>query len=107
MPFDADRAERLVGKSRDEYKCNHVVNEALNGDKNRGGLAKEYLSRGSNADKTSAGVVVVGKDGGHAGVFVNDKEFIHSSSGKNKVIKVDKGQLDYVFPNGYELRKDL
>lgn len=89
MPFDADRAESLVGKPRDEYKCNHVVNEAIHGDKNRGGLAKDYLSYGSLVDKPASGVVVVGKDGKHAGVFVNDKEFIHSSLSKKEVIKVE------------------
>jgi hypothetical protein len=107
MPFDADRAERLVGKSRDEYKRNHVVNESLNGEKNRGGRAKDYLRFGSKAEKPAAGVVVVGKDGEHAGVFVNDREFIHSSLSRKEVIKVGKEQLDHVFPKGYELRKDL
>lgn len=105
MPFKAERAEELIGKTRDEYKCNHVVNEALDGNKNSGRLAKDYLSYGEKASKPAAGVVVVGKNGEHVGIFVNETEFIHSSSSKNKVVKVGKDKLKYIFPEGYELRR--
>jgi hypothetical protein len=41
--MSAVRAESLVGKSRDTYKCNHIVNCALSG-KTEGILAKDYLA---------------------------------------------------------------
>lgn len=105
MAFSATAASQLIGKSRSEYQCNHVVNEVLNGNKNTGGLAKDYLTWGTKADLPAAGVVVVGKDGKHVGIFVSDIEFIHSSSSRYQVIKAHISQLPYVFPSGYELRK--
>jgi hypothetical protein len=98
------RAESLVGKSRDTYKCNHVVNYALTG-KTDGLLAKGYLAWGSLADAPAAGYVVVGTDGVHCGIFVSATHFVHSSSSKNQVIKVGTDQLKYVFPGGYQIRK--
>ena len=41
------RANEIIGASRDDYKCNHVVNYVLNGNKTMGGLAKDYLSYGT------------------------------------------------------------
>ena len=40
------RAAEIIGASRDIYQCNHVVNYVLNGDKTKGGLAKDYRSYG-------------------------------------------------------------
>lgn len=105
MAFSSQRASSLIDKSRLEYQCNHVVNEVIYGNKNVGGNAMGYLLYGVKVGKPSAGVVVVGKDGVHVGVFINDTEFIHSSSSKYKVIKAPLSQLPYVFPRGYELRK--
>jgi hypothetical protein len=105
MAFSLEKATALIGKSRSEYQCNHVVNEVLNGRKDIGGRAKDYLSYGSKVLTPSAGAVVVGKDGIHVGVFINDKEFVHSSSSLSKVIKAPLSQLPYVFPKGYEIRK--
>lgn len=105
MPFSSDVATSIVGKSRDEYQCNHVVNEVLNGSKFVGGRAKDYLNWGTEVTLPSAGAVVVGKDGVHVGVFINEKEFIHSSSSKYEVIKAPLSQLPYVFPKGYQIRK--
>lgn len=105
MGFSSSRATNLIDKSRTEYQCNHVVNEVLNGSKIIGGVAKDYLKYGTKVLAPSEGVVVVGKDGVHVGIFINSTEFIHSSSSKYKVIKAPLSQLPYVFPNGYEFRK--
>lgn len=107
MAFSLQKALSLIKNetSRSEYKCNHVVNEVLNGNKNIGGTAAGYLHYGSKVDKPSAGTVVVAKSGVHVGIFISDTEFIHSSSRKYKVVKAPLSQLPYVFPGGYELRK--
>lgn len=97
------RALSLVGKSRAEYVCNQVVNYALNGNKNVGGLAASYLHYGRTCSPQAA-AVVVGNDGAHVGIFVNSGEFVHSSSSKYQVIKVSSSQLPYVFPGGYQIR---
>ena len=107
MPFSLDTATRLVGKSRGEYQCNHVVNEVLNGNKAIGGTARSYLTWGRPTQRPAKGVVVVGKDGVHVGIFVSDTEFIHSSSSRQQVIRAPLSQLQYVFPNGYVLREAL
>jgi hypothetical protein len=103
--FSKQRAEEIVGKSRSEYQCNHVVNYVLNGNKNLGGLAQDYLKYGQTTQAPSEGVVVVGLDGVHVGIFVSASEFIHSSSSRFQVIKVNLTQLRFVFPKGYELRR--
>ncbi|KAG2392263.1 hypothetical protein C9374_012515 [Naegleria lovaniensis] len=91
---------------RSAYQCNHVVNYALNGDKNVGGLASSYLNWGSQVTASpQGGDVVVGNDGKHVGIFVSSTEFVHSSSSKGKVIKVGLDQLKYVFPSGYQIRR--
>lgn len=100
-----DRALSLVGKSRSEFVCNQVVNYAIFGVKDNGMLAHSYLTWGSAASSPAADVVVVAKDGSHVGIFVNDQEYIHSSSSKFKVIKVGIEQLKWTFPSGYVLRK--
>ena len=105
MAFSSQRATALIGKSRADYQCNHVVNEALNGDKNVGGRAVDYLTYGAETSVPSAGAIAVGKDGVHVGIFISDKEFIHSSSSQQKVIRAPLSQLPYVFPYGYEIRK--
>lgn len=38
------RAREIIGESRDNYQCNHVVNYVVNGDKNVGGRARDYLN---------------------------------------------------------------
>ncbi|KAL9646124.1 hypothetical protein ABK040_008002 [Willaertia magna] len=103
--MSVNRALSLVGKSRDEYKCNHVVNYALNGNKDTGSLAAGYLKWGSEVSSPQAGDVVVGKDGVHVGIFVSSSEFVHSSYSQNKVIKVGVTQLPLIFKNGYEIRR--
>ena len=103
--FTKQRADEIVGKSRSEYQCNHVVNYVLNGNKNVGGLAKDYLNYGQTAQTPSEGVVVVGLDGVHVGIFISTSEFIHSSSSQSQVIKAHLSQLIYVFPKGYALRR--
>lgn len=105
MPYSAEIAQSLIGKSRAEYQCNHVVNMVLNGDKNVGGLASGYLHWGILTQTPAAGVVVVGTDGVHVGIFISPTEFIHSSSSKQQVIRAPLEQLKYVFPSGYLLRK--
>jgi hypothetical protein len=105
MAFSEKTALALVDKPRSDYQCNHVVNEALNGNKLDGGTARSYLTWGSPAVAPGAGVVVVGKDGVHVGVFISALEFIHSSSKKSRVIRAPLSQLPYVFPNGYVLRR--
>jgi hypothetical protein len=104
MAFNLDRAEKIVGKPRKEYVCNYVVNEVLFGQKNNGKLAKDYLTYGKVVAHPYAGVVVVGKDGAHVGIFISSSEFIHSSLLKQEVIKATIDQLKWVFPNGYEFR---
>lgn len=104
MAFSSERAENLIGKSRSEYVCNQVVNEVLNGNKNSGGKAADYLNWGRKVDKPVAGAVVVGSDGVHVGIFISNTEFLHSSVTRSQVIKAPLTQLPYVFPNGYEIR---
>jgi len=98
------RANSLVGRSRSEFVCNQVVNYALYGYKD-GRLASGYLSWGSRVSSPQAGDVVVGNDGVHVGIFVSSSQFIHSSSSKYQVIKVGTDQLKYVFPSGYQFRR--
>lgn len=87
MPFSETDAVELIGKSRDDYQCNHVVNKALNGNKALGGTASSYLTWGS------------------IGIFISPTEFIHSSSSKNRVIRAPLSQLPHVLRRGYVLRK--
>ena len=47
MATALERATNIIGVSRNDYQCNHVVNYVLNGDKNKGGLAKDYKSYGT------------------------------------------------------------
>jgi hypothetical protein len=101
------RANSLIGKSRYDYKCKHVVNYVLYGDKNVGGLASAYLKYGEEISAPYQALdVVVGTDGAHCGIFISVSQFIHSSSKKNEVISVGVSQLLYVFPNGYEVRRN-
>ena len=106
MAFSMLRAKNLIGQPRSKYQCNHVVNEVIDGNKNSGKLAKDYLSWGKHTYTPGTGVVIVSKDGVHVGIFISPTEFIHSSSSKKEVIKAALSQLPYVFPNGYELRSD-
>jgi len=103
--FSQTRATEIIGKPRSEYQCNHVVNYILNGMKSVGGLAHDYLSYGHSVDTPAAGVVVVSSDGVHVGIFVSTTEFVHSSSTRQQVIKVNISQLRFVFPRGYQLRQ--
>ena len=99
------RANSLIGKSRSEYVCNQVVNYALYGHKN-GMLASGFLHYGHQVNSPQAGDVVVARDGSHVGIFVSGHEFIHSSSSRYQVIKVGSDQLKYVFPSGYQIRRN-
>jgi cell wall-associated NlpC family hydrolase len=104
MAFSLTSAKNLVGKPRSEYQCNHVVNEIIEGNKNFSRRAADYLHWGQTIGIPAAGVVVVGKDGVHVGIFISAYEFIHSSSSKKQVIIAPLSQLPYVFPKGYEFR---
>lgn len=104
MAFSTVTAKGLVGKPRSAYLCNQVVNETLTGNKNSGMLAKDYLNWGSAIGTPAAGVVVVGLDGAHVGIFISPTEFIHSSVTKQQVITAPLSQLPYVFSNGYAFR---
>lgn len=95
-----NRARSLVGKSRDEYQCNHVVNYAVNGNKNVGGLASTWAAKPGKSSGV-AGDVIVGTDGVHCGIFTGDT-IIHSSSSKHEVIEVPASQAKYLFPKGHK-----
>jgi hypothetical protein len=106
MAYSSDTAHTLIGAARTaDFQCNHVVNQILTGNK-VGILAREYLDWGKPTDKPAAGVVVVGKDGVHVGIFISEEEFIHSSTSKKKVIRAPLSQLPYVFPNEWVYRKE-
>lgn len=98
-------AINVVGRSREEFKCNQVVNQILFGKKDNGMLARDYRSWGIETSMRTEGVVVVGNNGEHVGIFINDHEFVHSSSFRKEVIIAPFEQLDKVFPGGYTLRK--
>ncbi len=102
----ADKATALIGTSRAELQCNHVINKIIYDNKNAGKLAKDYLTWGVETFLPAEGVVVVGKDGAHVGFFVSDSEFVHSSVRHYQVVKVKSEQLKWVFPQGYVLRKE-
>ncbi|GAB3709551.1 hypothetical protein GCM10027592_45770 [Spirosoma flavus] len=111
----ANVANLLVGTSRDEYKCNQVVNEVLYGNKDaiingQKMLAKAYLTWGIETTEPDEGVIVVGNDGVHVGIFTSKTEFVHSSYGRKEVVSVkvspNKQELRWVFPLGYTLRKE-
>ncbi len=74
MAFSSDRATKLIGKSRLDWVCNQVVNEVLNGNKNTGGRAIDYLNWGRRVYTPVEGAVVVGSDGVHVGIFINATE---------------------------------
>ena len=106
MAYNETAAFSLIGKERtNDFQCNHVVNEVLTGTK-YGKLAKEYLDYGKLVTKPEAGVVVVGTYGDHVGIFISETEFIHSSTSKMKVIRASLDQLKWVFPRGYQFRKE-
>src|SRR5688572_8576564 len=106
MAYNSDTAASLIGAARTkDFQCNHVVNEVLTGSK-QGRIAAEYLNYGKVIEVPVEGAVVVGKDGKHVGVFISATEFIHSSTSKMKVIVASLSQLPYVFPMGYEFRKE-
>ena len=106
MAYSSITATSLIGAERtDDFQCNHVVNTALTGNK-YGKRAVDYLSYGKVIDVPVEGAVVVGKDGKHVGIFISSTEFIHSSTSKMKVIRASLSQLPYVFPLGYEFRKE-
>ncbi len=102
----ADKANSLVGSSRGDYQCNQVVNQVFYDQKNAGKLARDYLTWGVPTYAFGEGVVVVGKNGAHVGVFVSDTQFVHSSETRQQVIKVGLDQLPFAFPMGYVLRKE-
>jgi hypothetical protein len=118
------RANSIVGLSKNLYSCNHVVNYALTGDKNKDDRqASDYLNYGVLVPGTTPLPmdIVVAADGSHVGIFVSKTEFIHSgqyyhlnpetgmvqvSSFDNQmVIKVGWDQLRLVFPCGYQIRR--
>ncbi len=106
MAYSDTIAFSLIGKERtNDFQCNHVVNEVLTGSK-FGRLAKNYLDYGKLVTKPEAGVVIVGTYGDHVGIFISESEFIHSSSSKMKVIRASLDQLKWVFPRGYQYRKE-
>ena len=105
-PEAAARVESLVGKSRNEYVCNQVVNYGIYGVKDyKGYLANTYLQFGTKVSNFAPGYVIVAVDGVHVGMVSADgKMFIHSSSSKWQVVKVSLDQLKYIFPQGYQIR---
>jgi hypothetical protein len=106
MAYSSETATSLIGVARtNDFQCNHVVNEVLTGSR-YGKVAAEYLTYGKVISEPVEGAVVVGKDGKHVGIFISATEFIHSSSSKMKVIRASLSQLPYVFPLGYEFRKE-
>jgi hypothetical protein len=106
MAYSSGTATSLIGAARtNDFQCNHVVNEVLTGSR-YGKVAAEYLTYGKVISEPVEGAVVVGKDGKHVGIFISSTEFIHSSTSKMKVIRASLSQLPYVFPLGYEFRKE-
>lgn len=120
------RAHSIVGKSKHEYSCNHVVNFALTGDKYFSAWeASDYLKYGRTVPikQVMPMDVVVASDGSHVGIFVSRTEWIHagqtftrqedtnlilvSSWNKQKVEKVGLDQLRHVFPTGFEIRRAI
>lgn len=106
MGAAAARASRLIGMTGD-FKCTYVVNEILF-DRQNGGpvMAAKYLSWGSSTLTEAEGVVIVGTDGKHVGVFISANEFVHASTRRHGIVKLDKSQLKHVFPNGYVYRSE-
>ena len=106
MAYSSTAATSLIGAERTaDFQCNHVVNEVLTSSR-YGKRAADYLNYGKVIDNPVEGAVVVGKDGKHVGIFISETEFIHSSSSKMKVVRASLSQLPYVFPLGYEFRKE-
>ena len=104
----AKRARELVqrGASYSDYPCNQLVHYALTG-KKEGPLAKEFLNYGIEVTRDpQEGDVVVGKDGKHCGVFVDSTHFVHASFNKQKAVELNSSQLPYVFPKGYQIRRN-
>jgi len=106
MAYSSTTANSLIGAARTaDFQCNHVVNEVLTGTK-YGRLAADYRNYGHVITTPVAGAVVVGTDGKHVGIFISSTEFIHSSSGKMKVVRAPLSQLEFVFRFGYEFRME-
>ena len=105
--YSAHLAQELIGKSRSDYQCNHVVNYVLNDGNKEGLRARDYLNWGIPAFMRAPGVVIVNKEGTHVGIFINQFEFIHSSSSKFAVIKAPLDQLEWVFGKDYRLRQQI
>jgi hypothetical protein len=105
MGMTADNANKLIGVSRGHYKCNQVVNEVLFGAKDNGMFARDYRTWGVETGTPDEGVVVVGSDGVHVGGFISKTEFVHSSYGRDQVVKDPIAKLRWVFPLGHMFRK--
>jgi hypothetical protein len=109
----AKAAQALVGTSRAVYVCNQAVNQAIYGQKNvvlngKNMLAAEYRHWGKSVpeNQVQPGDVIVGKNGAHVGIIGPDgKSIIHSSSSKYAVVSVPLSQAKYIFPAGYDLRR--
>lgn len=102
----AERAESLVGKSRDQYRSVHIVNFALFGEKKFNNLkTKDYIIYGSKVHTAKPGAIIISKKGSHIGIVsVDGKSIIHSSWLKWKVVKENLKELNWIFPEGYTIR---
>jgi cell wall-associated NlpC family hydrolase len=89
------------------------VNQAIYGQKNvvlngKNMLASEYRNWGRSVPQSQvrAGDVIVGRNGAHVGIIGPDgKSIIHSSSSKYQVVSVPLSQAQYVFPSGFDFRR--
>jgi len=101
------RAKSLEGKPRSAYKCNHVVNYAINGDKNIGGLAADWMKVGVPVSLASAkgGDVIIDGTGNHCGIYISTTQIIHSSFNKQEVIIIQASALTDTFGNDYVIRR--
>lgn len=71
-----ERANEIIGKSRDTYQCNHVVNYVLSGDKNTGGLARNYRSYGTEVQVNRLSLFTLFKL--FCGDFISQRHHKHS-----------------------------
>jgi len=98
------RGLSIVNASKGQYMSNQVLNYAINGNKNVGGMCVNYRTWGKACNAFAVAAVVIAKDGSNCAILITSNLFEYTSSSRGAVTLAALMQLQYVFPSGYDLR---